>query len=72
MESIEIFADNLLPLTLSLSRTRCASPNTDLHSNSNISKTAIVKIVLKKKFLKEYSISFLLILRLIDFALVVL
>ena len=52
-----------------------AVQNTDLHSNSNISKTSRVNIDFKKKqqrFLKEYLISFLMIFSLIDFALVIL
>ena len=52
-----------------------AVQNTDLHSNSNISKTIRVNIDFKKKkttFFKEYLISILIIFSLIDFALVIL
>ena len=50
-------------LTLSLLGTCCAGPNTDLPLNSNISKMLELNIVF---------INFLIIYRLIDFALVVL
>lgn len=40
--------------------------------NNNISKTMRLNIVFKRKFFKEYSISFLMISRMIDLALVVL
>ena len=46
--------------------TRCADHNTDLPSSSNISKTVRVNIVFTEIFCKEYSISFLMIARLID------
>ena len=59
-------------LALSLPVTRYARQNTDLPSNSNISKTVRLNIAFAKKFFKRYSISFLMIFRLIDFALVVL
>ena len=59
-------------LTLSLSVAHCAGYNTDLASNSNISKTVRVSIAFTRTFLKEYSISFLTISRLLDFVLVVL
>ena len=59
-------------LTLSLAGTRCAGPNTDLPSNSNISKTVTVNAVFTRNFSKEYLISFLVICRLIDFASLVL
>ena len=61
-----------LLITLTLTGTRYTGPNTDLPSNSNISKTVIVNIIFTATFFKEYSISFLMICRLIDFALVVL
>ena len=61
-----------LYLSLSLPMTRCASYNTDLASNSNISKTVRVNIAFTRNFLKKYLIRFLMISRLIDFALVVL
>ena len=41
-------------------------------SNSNISKTVGINIAFTRPFFKKYSISFLIICRLIDFALVVL
>ena len=59
-------------LTPSLSVTRCVSHNTDLASNTNFSKTARVNSVFTRTIFKEYSISFLIISRLKDFALVVL
>ena len=59
-------------LTLLLPVTRCAGYNTDLASNSNISKTVKMNIAFKKVFFKEYSISFLIKFRLIDFGLVLL
>ena len=59
-------------LTLSVFVTRCAGDDPNLHSNSNISKMVKVNIVLTRTFRKEYSISFLVISRLIDFSLVVL
>ena len=46
--------------------------NTDLPSDINISKTVGVNIGFIRHFFKEYSISFLMICRLIDFTLVVL
>ena len=52
-------------LTFSLRVTRCAGHNTDLSSNSNISKTVRVNITFARTVFKEYSISFLVILRLI-------
>ena len=61
-----------ISLTLSLPGVRCAGPNTNLLSNSNISKTLIVNTVLPQTFFKEYSIRFLKICRLIDFQPVVL
>ena len=42
--------------------------NTDLLSNSNISKTVRVNIAFITAFLKEYFIRFLIVSRLIDFA----
>ena len=50
-------------LTLSLPGTRCVGPNTDRHSNSDITKTVRVNIVLTRMFFKVYSISFLIICR---------
>ena len=46
--------------------------NTDLHSNSNISKTLRVNVVFPRIFLKEYSTRVIMVSRLTDFALVVL
>ena len=51
---------------------RWAGGNTDLPLGSNISKTLRVNIAFAATFLKEYSTSFLMVCRLIDFALVVL
>ena len=59
-------------LTLSLLVPCWAGDNTDLPSNSNISKTVKVNNPLTRTFLKEYWISFLMTCELIDFALVVL
>ena len=47
-----------------------AGHNTDLPSDSNISKT--VNIVFAKTFFKEYSTNFLMVCRFINFALMVL
>ena len=60
------------PLTLSLPVPHWVGDNTDLLSNSSISKTVRVNIAFTRTFLKEYSISFLMISRTIDSALVVL
>ena len=51
---------------------RWAGDITDLPSESNISKTVGVNIEFTETLFKEYSISFLMRCRLIDFALVVL
>ena len=51
---------------------RWAGDNTDLPSDSNISKTVRVNIAFAATFFKEYSTSFLMVCRLIDFPLVVL
>ena len=59
-------------LTLSLPVPLSAGDNTDLPSDSNISKTVRVKIAFTRRLFKEYSTSFLMVCRLIDFALVVL
>ena len=59
-------------LTLLLPVPRCAGDNTDLHSNSNISKTIRVNIAFTTTFFKVYSINFLMVCRWIDFAHVVL
>ena len=59
-------------LTLSLSVPRWASDNTDLPLNSNISKVSRGNIALIRKFSEEYSINFLIVCRLMDFALVLL
>ena len=58
--------------TLLLFVPRWAGDNTDLPSNSNISKTVRVNIVFTTKFSKEYSTSFVMVCRLVDFVLVVL
>ena len=71
-----LFSDRIkrrtLQLTLSLSEPRWGGDNTDLPSDINISKTVEVSIAFIATFFKEYWISFLMISRLIDFALVVL
>ena len=59
-------------LTLSLPVPRWAGDNTVLHTTSNISKTISVNIAFTRRFYKEYSISFLMVCRLIDFLFVVL
>ena len=64
--------DSTFNLTLSLLVTCCAGHNTGLPSNSNISKTVRVNIAFTTTFLKEYLISFLMISRLADYAIVVL
>ena len=46
--------------------------STDLPLGSNVSKTVRVNVAFALTFLKEYSTSFLMVGRLIDFALVVL
>ena len=58
-------------LILSLPVPHWADENTDLPSNSYISKTIRVNIVFISAFFKEYSMSFLVISRLIEFAFVV-
>ena len=45
--------------------TCCVGPNTDLPSNTNISKTVRVNIVSTITFFQEYSVSFLMICKLI-------
>ena len=57
-------------LTLSLPAPRWTGGNTDLRSESNISKTVRVNIAFDATFLKEYLTSFLMVCSLIDFALV--
>ena len=64
-----LFTENL---TILLPVTRCAGHNTDLPANNNISNKVRENIALTRAFFKEYSIIFLMISRLIDFALVVL
>ena len=59
-------------LTLSLTGPRLVWANTDQTWNNNISKTVRVYIAFTGGFFKEYSINFLMIYRLINFALVVL
>ena len=51
---------------------RWAGDNADPLSESNILKTVRVNIAFAATFFKEYSTSFLMVCRLIDFALVVL
>ena len=62
----------IILLTLSLPVTHWAGNNTDLHPNSNISKTVRVNVACTRTFFKRYVISFLIVCRLIDFAFVVL
>ena len=57
-------------LAFSLPVTHFENHNTDLPSNSNVSKTVKVSIAFRQCFFKEYLISFLIICRLIDFVLV--
>ena len=60
-------------LALSLTDTRCVVHDTNLPWNSKTSKTVRVDIaIIKKIFFKEYLISFLIVSRFIDLALVVL
>ena len=58
-------------LTFSLPVTRCAVHNTDLPSNSSVSKTVRVNIASRRNFFKEFSLSFLMLSKFKDFALVV-
>ena len=58
--------------TLLLFVPRWEGDNTNLPSDSNISKTVRVNIVFTTKFSKEYSTSFLMVCSLVDFVLVVL
>ena len=51
---------------------RWAGHNTDLPSDSNISKTVRINVAFAGTFLKKDSASFLMVGRLMDFALVVL
>ena len=51
---------------------RWADDSTDLPSDSNISKTVRVNIAFAATFFREYSTSFVMVRKLIDFALVVL
>ena len=51
---------------------RWVGDNTDLPSNKNISKTISANVAFFPSFLKECSITFVLVFRLIDFALVIL
>ena len=48
-----------------------AGHNTDLPLNSNISKMVRVNITFTRTFCEEYSVSFLMISKLMDFALAV-
>ena len=59
-------------LTFSLTVLHWVGDNSDLPLNSNISKTVSVNIAFTGTFFKEYLISFLMVSRLIDFALSVL
>ena len=56
-------------LTLSLPVTHCAGHNTDLHLNSNFSKTVRVNNAFTRKFFKEHLRSFVMISRSVDFTL---
>ena len=66
------FSEKLILLTLSLPVPCWAGAKTDLPLNSNISTTLRVNNAYAKNVFKEYLISFLMIFRLIGFALVVL
>ena len=59
-------------LALLLPVTHCAGHNSDLPSNSNISKSVRANTVFIQRFLNGYLISFLLIPRLIGFSLIIL
>ena len=59
-------------LTLLFLVPRWAVDNTDLPLGRNISQAVNVKIVFTRTFFKEFSISFLMVCKLIDFALAVL
>ena len=61
-----------MALMLSLPVPHWAGDNSDPPSDSNISKAVRVNIAFTQTFFKKYSISFLMVCRLIDFALVVL
>ena len=63
----------LFRFTLLLPVTRCSGHNTNLPSNNNILKIVTVNIAFTKAFFlkKNYWISFLIMSRLIDYALVV-
>ena len=62
---------NIVFLNLSVPVPCWAGDNTDLPSDSNISKAARVNNTFTM-FFKEYSLSFLMVCRLVDFALLVL
>ena len=60
-----------ITLSLSLRVPSCwAGHNTDLLSDNNLSKTVRLSIVFAGIYFREYSTSFLMVCRLIDFALV--
>ena len=61
-----------ITLTVSLPVFRWVGDNAGLPSDSNISKTLKVNIAFVATLFKEYSTSFLMVCRLIDFPLVVL
>ena len=58
--------------TLSLPVPRWTGGNSDLPSDSNISKTVRVNIAFSTTYFKEYLIRFVMVCRLMDFALVAL
>ena len=58
--------------SLSLPAPRWTVDNTDLPAKSSISKTVRVNIAFTETLLKEYSMSFLMVCSLIEFAFVVL
>ena len=68
----EINFVRLKRLTLPFLVTCCTGDNAGLHLNNNISKILVVNITFSSTVFKEYSISFLMISRLIDLAFVVL
>ena len=68
----DYFKFKMFALNLSFPVPHWAGDNTDLLSDSNISKAVIVNIAFTRTFFKEYSVSLLMLWRLTDFALVVL
>ena len=67
-----MFAFHTILLTIFLPMSSWIGHNTDMPSNCNISKTVRVNNSFTGNFLKKYLVSFLMILKLIEFALAVL